>query len=373
MFTSRTVIMAVCVFGNLFTSYFAQAQNRQRFPVEMKNSEMSIQGDESFITGRYYWKPLPHGYIWMETLTVKGGYLTFYELDPSFQYNGSLSLGPEVVKIFNRSYADSKRGLSIVRSEVKSAENGLGKYAYSVKGNSNGTCTVATQLFGNDSFGFAGSQGNKRYILGICWSAHDGSAEALEKFLHKFLTVVRFDEGKLTKQKLAGGYYERQKDNKSKQPGDFSANALATMYEGDERLQKINSLEKEGVLSPDEAAALRQKLAAKISNASRQNNSLTVPVTLNWEGVDDQVIGELKIVGLAGKGELITRGSISCNGFWLHQKGKYGTPTNPQGTWTLKCENGLSAGGIYESSQMGVGSGFGTDSKGRKLTFKYGT
>jgi len=117
--------------------------------------------------------------------------------------------------------------------------------------------------------------------------------------------------------------------------------------------------------------------ANSIDAATRSILSQTRSVQGTWQGVSDDVSGTFTSDSSLGKGRL--RLSISsdssvntiCSGQWLWAKGAYDTALLPQGTWSLACNDGKTAGGTYISHAPGEGAIEGVDARGGKLTFSY--
>lgn len=244
----------------------ASAQKSQRFPLELKNSEISIDGDNSFVTGRYYWKPYPRDHIWMETLTIRGGFITLFELTPGYYYpwDGITRERQLIVAHFNGTPAVKSKNLTATIDDVKKSSNRYGDYFYVVLGNENHTCAASRQFFGDGNpDGGGSSRGDKTNISGICWRASFGDVSKLEKFLLNFLNVVRFDEGAINKQRIAGGY---------KSPAAPAAAPAVTTQssppadpargnsELKAKLQALKELEADGLITKDEADAKRKAL-----------------------------------------------------------------------------------------------------------------
>lgn len=96
----------------------------------------------------------------------------------------------------------------------------------------------------------------------------------------------------------------------------------------------------------------------------------------SWEGVAENLTGSFISDRTARKGRisvLFNNPEVRCSGQWLYAKGKYNTATLPQGTWSVVCENGMTAGGTYTSKSPTHGAIEGEDAKGRKLELFFKT
>lgn len=206
MLRSALLILGIAVAGLAASDVFAQRASR--VPLKLHESEVSFVGDDSFISGRFTWDPLPRNHIWKETLTFSGGFMNFYKLNPGYSYSDERTNDSpkSILKSWKRAKGTRKRGLELRLSDVKIARNQYGNYHYAVKGNVNGACAAAKQFFGDTSNSGWISSGTKATQVGACWNPSRGSAKELEVFLHKIMTESRFDEGKINDAKAAGGY-----------------------------------------------------------------------------------------------------------------------------------------------------------------------
>ncbi len=97
-------------------------------------------------------------------------------------------------------------------------------------------------------------------------------------------------------------------------------------------------------------------------------------VALQWEGVVPLAIGLMRTSSLTDRGEIILsfgEPKVECVGQWMWARGKYRTTNPPEGTWSVACNNGLSAAGIYTSHRQCNGNGSGSDPQGRRITFTF--
>jgi len=311
-------IIALTVFSLLFTSLETLAQKAKRFPIELENSEVSFVGDDSFIIGRYTWEPLPRNHIWKETLTVKGGFMNYWELVPGYQYNDFIDIPTILVDGFNKSSTAQRYGLSAVKGDVRASGNQYGNYQYLIIKGAKGSCANAKQYFGDSTFGFAGSRGDKRVFIGICWSASSAGSRDLESFIEKLMNNVRFDGGAINKIKAATGSISKP--------------------------------------------------------AARSSQFRTVTGRGVWEGVVDTLDAKISLGHGQTRGKLVINFAPvngTCSGFWVISRGSYEAELKPEGTWSVTCSEGVSAGGVFKSSRPGVGEGTGSDNQGRKITFSY--
>ena len=107
-------------------------------------------------------------------------------------------------------------------------------------------------------------------------------------------------------------------------------------------------------------------------SSSKQGNDHAIKGS--WEGVSDNIYGSFTTDSTSGRGRLKVQfdrddsANAVCSGQWLWGKGKYDTSSLPQGTWSLACDDGLTAGGTYVSSTPSNGTIEGEDAQGRKLS-----
>ena len=97
----------------------------------------------------------------------------------------------------------------------------------------------------------------------------------------------------------------------------------------------------------------------------------------SWAGESDHITGSFLTDSLANKGRLHivldrdNRVNAVCSGQWLWAKGKYNSVPLPQGTWSMACDDGLTAGGTYVSSAPNIGTIEGVDAKGRQILMEF--
>ena len=202
------------MFGSIFLSTLIvmmvaskiSAQKLSNHLLELKNSEISFVGDDSFISERYVLKPFPYGRIWVERLAIRGGgAMVLEELDPGFRY-GMTDSDPkvELPKTFNSTQASFGARIKLVKSDIRSGDNRYGRFYYAVKSSENASCGVAQQISGDtQDVGSGPSLGDKSFSVIICRRLGEIDIEA---FLKKLFSNVRFDEGVINKAKAAGKY-----------------------------------------------------------------------------------------------------------------------------------------------------------------------
>ncbi len=113
----------------------------------------------------------------------------------------------------------------------------------------------------------------------------------------------------------------------------------------------------------------------KVSDDSISFDSkIQVPLSVEWEGINKPLSGSLEYVNRDGGSILIQldRGWVNCSGLWKYSRGSFDGIEGVAGVWSVACSNGITVTGDYTSKQMGVGKGIGTDSKGRKVSFRFG-
>ena len=201
---SQFVSIKLSILFVLFPALEICAQKPLNLFLEMKNSEISFFGDDSFISERYVLTPFPYGRIWVERLKIKGGgAMVLEELDPGFRY-GITDSDPKVnlPKIFNSTQASFGARIKLAKSDIRSGENGYGNFYYAVKSNETASCGVAQQISGDTQDVKNGpSLGDKSFSIIMC--RPHGDIE-IEKFFFEVFANVRFDEGAINKVKASG-------------------------------------------------------------------------------------------------------------------------------------------------------------------------
>jgi hypothetical protein len=115
------------------------------------------------------------------------------------------------------------------------------------------------------------------------------------------------------------------------------------------------------------------------SNSTNTRPAMERTLQGKWSGVSDDVTGTFVSDGKSGRGKLrviLNKSSSAntlCSGQWLWAKGKYNSVPLPQGTWSIACDDGSTAGGTYISHSPDQGSIEGQDAKGRKLVLTFGS
>jgi len=197
------VVVVSVIFG--FSSFtVAPAIAAERLNVEYNHSEVSFTGDDSFVTGRYTWKPLPDNHLWKEMITFAGGIMMYYELQPGYFYTGANQGKHVFVRSFNSNPHFRKNGHSIRESDIIELSNKIGSYYLVSSTNDNGSCGLAKQFSGD--IGTADGLypvGTKVASVFFCRSKAWGSKFKLNKFIQDIMDRARYDEGKLNKMRAA--------------------------------------------------------------------------------------------------------------------------------------------------------------------------
>lgn len=121
---------------------------------------------------------------------------------------------------------------------------------------------------------------------------------------------------------------------------------------------------------------IRIDTASPVSR-STSNGSKNHRLVGRWDGVSNDLTGTFTTDSNSGRGRLKVQFdrddavNANCSGQWLWGKGKYNTATLPEGTWSLACDDGLTAGGTYVSSVPSDGTIEGEDAKGRKISMSF--
>lgn len=123
--------------------------------------------------------------------------------------------------------------------------------------------------------------------------------------------------------------------------------------------------------SRDSAAAPPAYAKPMTKTGTISTNS--VPIAINWEGLGDLLLGRLTYSNQQGEGEIhVSVPGTECKGSWKYASGKYGTPSPPEGVWSLTCSNGKAASGTYVSDAPNQGTGSGKDAAGNRIRVTYG-
>lgn len=302
-------------------AFDASAQEQKRIPIPLQNSRVSFEGDDSFITGRFALQPVFKNHLWQENLTLTDGLIQYGELVPNYNYTQGefYQESRALVDDWNRQKPIVNRKLSITPDDVKRAGNKQGTYFIAIKGNETGSCGYAKQVAG---LRIEAMYGNMRVNVMACSKMPTHEHEI---FMTDIMNRMRLDEGEINKAKAA---------------------ALAALPPASTIAPKSDP---------------QQMKTVKIAVQFTWEGNSTSAATMDFE--NDRGKGPLSVV-LAGR-------SAPCRGFWSWSRGTYGTAQLPEGTWTLNCPDNLSAGGTYQSTREGEGSGIGTDSNGRKIVFYY--
>ncbi len=181
------------------------AISAERINVEYHHSEVSFSGDDSFVTGRYTWEPLPDNRLWKEMITFAGGSMMYYELQPGHFYTGSNQGKHIFVRIFNQNTGFTKRGHSVGESDVIELSNGIGNYYIVTSSNDDNSCGLARQFAGESGIGdgLLSNGSTKVASLYVCKSKSWGSRFKLTRFIQDIMNRARYDEGKLNKMRAA--------------------------------------------------------------------------------------------------------------------------------------------------------------------------
>jgi hypothetical protein len=199
----QTLLILLFVFGaGEFTT--SPAFSAERINVEYHHSEISFSGDDSFVTGRYTWKPLPDNRLWKEMITFAGGSMVYYELQPGRFYTGANQGKQVFVRIFNKNTYFQKRGHSVSEADVIELSNAIGNYYLVSSSNDTHFCGMARQFAGESGLG-DGLLPNATKVATVyfCRNKSWGSKFKINKFIQDIMDRARYDEGKLNKMRAA--------------------------------------------------------------------------------------------------------------------------------------------------------------------------
>jgi hypothetical protein len=261
------LLTIVCVVASavILTSFSALAQNRKQVPLELKNSEVSFEGDDSFITKRVTWEPLADNFIWLETLYFRRGLIRYGELVSDYFFTG-VNQGKDVfIRAFNNTSAMKNKGLNVSEHDVKKGSAFEGDYFYVTKSNGSNHCGVA-KIFGGDRAGSMVNVGNKSATIYSCWTASDGSVSELENSLKKIMKQIRLDDGKLNKIKALSPRTKSVdvEKNSNKPLSKSETSPVPKSNTSDEsivkRLRRLKTLFDMGIITKEEADEQRKKI-----------------------------------------------------------------------------------------------------------------
>lgn len=146
---------------------------------------------------------------------------------------------------------------------------------------------------------------------------------------------------------------------------------VALLAAANEGMGKVESAKAAGTPGPMPTTAPTAS-QPKGMGASLASNEMVV--ALQWEGVAPLASGLMRTGSLTDRGDItLSFGDprVECVGQWMWARGKYKTAKLPEGTWSMACNNGLSAAGTYKSHKERNGNGSGTDQHGRPITFTF--
>jgi len=198
---NRLIIFLTLFFALIISGFTTStAFSAERLNLEYQHSEISFTGDDSFVTGRYTWKPLPDNRLWKEMITFAGGSMVYFELQPGRFYTGANQGKQVFIRIFNKNSYFKKRGHSISEADVIELSNAIGNYYLVSSSNDTHFCGMARQ--------FAGESGllpnaTKIATVYFCRNKSWGSKFKLNKFIQDIMDRARYDEGKLNKMRAA--------------------------------------------------------------------------------------------------------------------------------------------------------------------------
>ena len=102
------------------------------------------------------------------------------------------------------------------------------------------------------------------------------------------------------------------------------------------------------------------------SNQDEDSRKLTV----EWLGEPNITVGK---VSLDGNGQGAGRMTMNFSSSGGSCSGNYAVTSGLKGTWSVSCNNGKSASGVFTSLGAGAGAmGTGTDNEGKKFNYEIG-
>ena len=225
--------------------------------LERKEAEISIVGDDSFVTKRKY------GYnsqTNIEILEFRGGWLSWDELNSNIYFTSGNDLSNYVAERFNRSkfFAKFVSG-NVKKSDVKFKKDSRQGYYWVSQEGERISCMWATGEWG---VGAIGEGGNNRITATMC---KPGTKKSLEEFVHDLMDRVKIDGGAINKMKAAGNYnapkkktwVEKELDKEKSNPSSKDQSSNQTIKA---RLAKLKKLEDAGLITKDEAAKKRKAI-----------------------------------------------------------------------------------------------------------------
>jgi hypothetical protein len=181
--------------------------------LERQEADISIVGDDSFITGRFYRRL--RGRVEVEWFEFKGGGFGWTYTDPGTTLitrydNKEGALKNEIVGYFNKfivtkkNHASGKEyDLRVTFSDIKKSESQYGEYSWVSKSGNDVACFAMALYFG-DRASRTDSIANQKFNTGACWTPDQGSLTELETFMHRLISNIRLDKGAINKLKTRG-------------------------------------------------------------------------------------------------------------------------------------------------------------------------
>ena len=225
--------------------------------LDMKDAEISVTGDESFITGRSYGYSSTSN---LERMAFSGGMLIWHELNTNVYWgDGDMKAG--IINNFNGSkYFSRHVPLDVKTSDLKYKDDSRQGYYWVSQEGERVSCMWATGGWGGGDA--HGTGGNNRIVVFVC---RPGKKKPLEEFVHDLMDRVKIDGGAINKMRAAGNYNAPKKQaiikkeviKEQPSPTQTKPSSNQTIKS---RLAKLKKLLDAGLITKEEAAEKRKAI-----------------------------------------------------------------------------------------------------------------
>ena len=139
----------------------------------------------------------------------------------------------------------------------------------------------------------------------------------------------------------------------------------------------LSRIQKKIARTGDTPTVTAKKSPTPSSKVNKKIDKMTLPMTLDWEGIADNIRGTVTVPELTKwkKSEVPVEfrlGLFSCNGSSHYRSGNWKGEGTTRGVFSVKCSNGRVITGTYTSPKAGEGIGSGKDDTGANVVYHYG-
>ena len=226
--------------------------------LDLKSAEISIIGDDSFVTRRAYEYDSKSS---TEIFWWRGGYLSWRQLNTNVYFSNMGDKKLWVVEGFNNSKYFSKYvPQNATKQDVKYSNDARQGYYWISQQGKNLSCM---RVKGEWGVGAGAVGGDNQITASAC---KPGPKEKLEAFMHDLMKRVRIDGGTINKLKASGKYEvpasvtpKKSFTNKTAKPAD-SGSKDEGGTDVKSRLAKLKKLLDAGLITKEEAAEKRKAI-----------------------------------------------------------------------------------------------------------------